>query len=301
MKKIIKLLIFVMLFTSLLVQSTFAAALLTKAPEKIPILMYHHISADKTKWGPFVIPPAKFKEEICYIKALGYNTISFKDYLDYKNGKAKLPNHPIIITFDDGYYSNYQFAFPLLKKYRMKATIFAIGWSIGRKLNKDNVTPIYQHFTFEQAKEMQDSGLISIQYHTFDMHNEGGVKQLPDEKMEDYECRLRKDMRVFKAIISNKLKTDTYVFAYPFGISTLTSEKIAKEEGFKFTLTTAEGVSDFSTGTYLLKRINMSNNISSVNLMKKILKYENRNVTVPFADVLNQPERIKMLEALFTH
>ena len=68
-----------------------------------------------------------------------------------------LPDKPILITFDDGYASNYMYAYPILKKLGMQATIFVITDRRGKTLS---VNP---HFSWNQAREMQDSGVIDIQ------------------------------------------------------------------------------------------------------------------------------------------
>ncbi len=79
-----------------------------------------------------ILTPDQFKKQLLYLEAMGYSTIHFKDYIEFKENGKKLPDNPIIITFDDGYYSNYEYAYPILKELNMKATIFAIGWSVGR-------------------------------------------------------------------------------------------------------------------------------------------------------------------------
>jgi hypothetical protein len=88
------------------------------------------------------------------------------------------------------------------------------------------------------------------------------------------------------------------VFTYPFGIYNEISENIIKELGFKVSLTVEDGVSDFSNGLNLLKRINMTHYQTSVELMKKILKLDERNIQVPFENIKSQEERIKNLEQL---
>ena len=78
---------------------------------------------------------------------------------------------PVVITFDDGYLSNYQYAYPILKETGMVATIFVIGATVGNTEHYKNTNyPITPHFTFQQGAEMVASGIISIQSHTYDMH-----------------------------------------------------------------------------------------------------------------------------------
>lgn len=272
---------------------------------KIPILMYHHISEDPNEWGSTTISPLKFKEDMLYLKALNYNPIHFKDYIDFIENGTPLPKNPIIITFDDGYLSNYIYAYPILKGLNMKATISVVGWSMGRKYHKDGVTKINEHFTWKQAKEMYDSGLIDIQHHTFDLHNLGdnktcgkGVSRMSHESIEQYKQRFIKDTLKLKNLIEEKIGNKVFVFTYPYGVYNEISEEIIKELGFKVSLTVEEGVNDFSNGLYLLKRINMPHYKPSVELMKEILKLDERSIQVPFENIKDQNERIRKLEQL---
>lgn len=94
------------------------------------ILMYHRFS-DKPE--PFKIPQKVFENQILFLKKK-YNFISLKYYSEVLNEKkADLPNNPIILTIDDGYKDNYTFAYPILKKYSIPATIFITTDFVSRR------------------------------------------------------------------------------------------------------------------------------------------------------------------------
>ncbi|HOA20402.1 MAG TPA: polysaccharide deacetylase family protein [Sedimentibacter sp.] len=247
---------------------------------KIPILIYHNLTYDSSKWNDVTISPDKFREEMISLKKLGFTTIHFKDYIEYREKRKKLPRNPIIITFDDGYYSNYKYAYPILKDLNMKATISVIGWSVGRQYNKDNITPIARHFTWAQAKEMYDSGYIDIQNHSYDLHDLNsitkGTEKSQYETQAEYERRFREDTLKQKKLIESNVGNEVIVYTYPYGIYNETNEKILKELGFKVTLTTESGISDLDNGLNILKRINMSG-IESKELINQILGFQNRN------------------------
>ena len=67
------------------------------------------------------------EQDFQYLKEQGYTAVLPDDLIAYANGEGQLPPKPILITFDDGYYNNYSYAFPLLKKYDMKAVISIVG------------------------------------------------------------------------------------------------------------------------------------------------------------------------------
>lgn len=131
----------------------------------VPVLMYHHL--DQTGNDSTIITPELFEAQIAALSEAGYTAVFPDDLEAYVRRGTALPKKPILITFDDGYLSNYTFAFPILQKYNMKATIFAIGATMGNTEHyKDTNYPIIPHFSARQAREMADSDLISIQSHT---------------------------------------------------------------------------------------------------------------------------------------
>ena len=77
-----------------------------------------------------------------------YTGVSFDELQAYVLRGEPLPEKPVVITFDDGYRSNYTLAYPILQKYSMKATIFAVGVSFGTDHYKDTdyaITVSYTH------------------------------------------------------------------------------------------------------------------------------------------------------------
>ena len=112
-------------------------------------LMYHSVDNEKGKGGIFV---NEFEEHVKWIK----DKKTFK-MEELKNLNYTLPKNSILITFDDGYKNNYTLAFPILKKYNMKATIFLNTKFIG----KDEF-----YLNWDEIREMYESGLIDFQLHT---------------------------------------------------------------------------------------------------------------------------------------
>jgi len=80
------------------------------------------------------------------------------------NPQYKLPKKPLLITIDDGYANNYSLAYPILKEKGLRATIYIITSYRGKQPG------VTRHFTWAEAKEMYDSGVINIESHTHDLH-----------------------------------------------------------------------------------------------------------------------------------
>ena len=89
----------------------------------VPIVMYHGVLDDTSRQGQYIITPTQLEEDLKIIKERGYTTVVMQDLLDYVDNGTPLPDKPIMLTFDDGYYNNYLYADPLLKRYGMKAVI----------------------------------------------------------------------------------------------------------------------------------------------------------------------------------
>ena len=112
----------------------------------VPCIMYHSISDEKA------INSKNFEEQLELMK--NYATFKFEELEEVH---CTLPKNSILLTFDDGYKDNYTNAFPLLKKYNMKATIF---------LNTAYIGTDPEYLNWEEIKEMYESGLIDFQLHT---------------------------------------------------------------------------------------------------------------------------------------
>lgn len=144
----------------------------------IPALMYHHVNHEPE--DSISISPENFEIQIKYLAKSGYRSLHLDEfYRCLKNWD--IPEKLILITFDDGYADNYIYAFPILKKYNMKATIFPVTKFIKDKIAKrpEKLMPNFDllmktpfakeglddFLSWEEMKDMTSSGLIDIQAH----------------------------------------------------------------------------------------------------------------------------------------
>jgi len=150
----------------------------------IPVLKYHRVT-------PFVkdsisIHPDDFEQHLILIKKLSYKSLFMPEIFDIIYKKGHIPSNKIAITFDDGFFDNWLYVFPLLKKYQIKATIFITTDFINnlalRSLNpqtlslvktktsdcfKKTLLGVKDNFlSWEEIFVMQDSGLVDFQSHT---------------------------------------------------------------------------------------------------------------------------------------
>ncbi|WP_010095152.1 stalk domain-containing protein [Ornithinibacillus scapharcae] len=251
----------------------------------IPVLMYHHFH--ETTFSNSTIHPNEFKEQMSYLKKNGYVTITNKDLVLFSQGKKILPKKPILVTMDDGYESNYTYAYPVLKELNMKGTIYVIG----SRMRETNETPtqagITPKLSWEQAKEMYEAGVMDIQNHTYNMHDKAENKYGKEDalikapvvingKLESktqYEKRVREDLKKNKKLIEEKVGNEVIGLAYPYGIFSDDSEKILKETGHKLSVTTKTGINKRSGGAYLLNRINVPPGTTGKDLVEMFQQY----------------------------
>ena len=216
----------------------------------VPVLLYHEIDPAADGSNGAVLSPQTFENQIRTLAENGYTAISLKELTAYVEKGEALPEKPVVITFDDGYQSNYEYAYPILKKYGMKATIFVIGSSVGKDEYKDTGRPLLPHFGVSEAREMENSGLISIQSHTYDLHQNGECeKGIPRENMAplsgedewDYADLIADDVQKERELIRSITGGETFALAYPGGQYTELTTSVLVQLGIKATFTTQPG------------------------------------------------------------
>lgn len=200
-------------------------------------VMYHGFIEDKSKQNKYMIDPSCLENDLKYLTENGYDTIFVSELIDHFENGAALPEKPVMLTFDDGYYNNYLYAFPLLKKYGCKAVLSPIGRACEKACDEEKQSPIYSQCSFTQLNEMKNSGLVELAYHTYDLHtvSEGiqGVQKKQGESEQQYEERLKADISAFCVLSEREFGVTPLCFTYPFGAKSEHTLDIAKSCGFK--------------------------------------------------------------------
>lgn len=112
---------------------------------KVPILLYHYINDDNLRNetdSSVKISVSDFEEQMKYLYSNGYYTATLEEVERFFNKEQSFDNRTVVITFDDGYLNNTELAYPIMKRYGMKGSIFIIGsYSINGKI--DNIEHHY--------------------------------------------------------------------------------------------------------------------------------------------------------------
>lgn len=245
---------------------------------ELPIIMYHGILKDKKLQGKYVISPNDFEDDLKYINDNGFTTIFMDDLINYVYNDIALPEKPIMLTFDDGYYNNYVYAFPLVQQYSCKMVLSPIIIETDKFSKEESISPIYGHCSWDNLKEMQDSGFVEIQNHTYNLHKRSkmriGAKKCNNESFDHYKGALSTDILKAQDEISSHLSITPTTFVYPFGSYSKCSTDILKDLGFKASISCEERINKITKDPnrlFCLYRFLRPNGIKSEKYFQKVL------------------------------
>jgi len=191
-----------------------------------PILIYHtvreYLPSESTAERQYITTPEAFEKELAFLKAEGYASVSMDDLAAALEGERPLPSRPVVLTFDDGWASQYRNAFPLLKKYGFRATFYIFTNGVGAK-----------HFmNRNQLSELLAAGM-EIGSHSCShpyLWKIGNERSLREEIVES--------KKKLEALLGRPVTT----FAYPFGHYTDAIVALTKEAGYRSARSTYPGI-----------------------------------------------------------
>jgi len=211
------------------------------------IIAYHRVNSSGK--DPMAVSVENFQAQMKYFYERGYSSFTLKDYSVEMN-QSDLPQKTLVITFDDGYRDNYLFAFPILKFYGFRATIFLTVDYIGTNsifpMDKDKLDKITDEdlpLTWEQVFEMKKYG-VEFGSHTCSHRH---LDELPEDEM-------IKELIESKRCLEEKLQTNMTSFCYPSGrFNQKVKEAVCKTGYMAAVVTPRRGQID--EDIYSLKRI----------------------------------------------
>ncbi len=239
----------------------------------IPVITYHDISENPSAWNSFCIHPLQMEQDFYALRQLGFTTITVDEYIQIKKAyerkdKDKLYQlmqiykNPILITVDDGYEGVYKYMYPLMKKYNIKANMYLISGEMEKKLP--------QFLTWEQVREMQESGLACFGNHSTVLHMKTKSQLAEMYYDPDLSQQVSEDYAACNAMIKSRIGTDVLSLAYPYGLYNEELQRIVAGMGIEFTFTTNYGISPFHSGNHELKRINRSFSYTTSDFLRNV-------------------------------
>jgi biofilm PGA synthesis lipoprotein PgaB len=198
-----------------------------------------------------------------WLKENGYHPVSLQQIVDAREGRASLPEKAVLLTFDDGYKSVYTKVFPLLKQFDFPAVIAIVGEWIETppdiQVNYgDGMMPRSEFVTWNEVREMVDSGLVEVASHSHNMHY--GVRANPQgsklpaaisryywphnagyETDNEYATRVKADLKHSAELIERETGVRPRAMVWPYGAYSLITAKWAAEAGMPITMNLEPG------------------------------------------------------------
>lgn len=229
----------------------------TKAAIEIPdnlfvTLTFHDVRDDVARTGDrdvYAISTKNLARYFAWLQQEGWHPIRLKDVWQARQKKKNLPPKSVLLTFDDGALSSYSHVYPLLKQYNFPA-VFAIptSWINGNTKDAHEAYGENNLMSWDQMREMQQSGLTEFVSHSNNMHK--GILANPQKNMQPaaitreyfpklqkyesdqaYQKRVIADLKKSKEILDFELGINTQGIFWPYGAVTKESELLAAKAG----------------------------------------------------------------------
>jgi peptidoglycan/xylan/chitin deacetylase (PgdA/CDA1 family) len=211
---------------------------------RVPIIMYHSIhNSAADMW---TLPIANFEEDLRYLAENDYHTVTISDLAAYVYDGGTLPEKPVVLSFDDGYYNNYSQVLPLMEKYDMSMVLSVIGEHTDTWSKEPGTDEKDGHCTWEHLREMVATGRVELSNHTQALHSNTdgrhGCVRMAGEDLDAYSRIFSADIEQLQQKIEGNCGVRPVCFAYPFGSSCVEASDALKEMGFLATLSCYEGM-----------------------------------------------------------
>lgn len=193
----------------------------------VPVLCYHDFA--KTCKSSLCVPEDVFEQQMKYLKENNYRVITLGELMGFLEFRRAIPKRSVVITIDDGYRSTYDIAFPIMKKYGFRATLFIYTAFVGASRNA---------VKWDQLREMKEYG-FEIGSHT--ISHADLTKVMPDEKDESFAERIMKELKGSKDLIDARLGQDTALIAFPYGKFNKTVLDLTVKAGYKIGVSVKRG------------------------------------------------------------
>jgi peptidoglycan/xylan/chitin deacetylase (PgdA/CDA1 family) len=198
----------------------------------VPVLTYHDIGPQAK--GRLVISAKSFEDQMHYLKEQGYRVVSLSEFHEFLSLRRQLPRRSVVITFDDGYKSFVQYAYPVLKKLGFTATLFVYTDYVGAGRNA---------LSWDDLTRLAAEG-FQVEGHS---KTHSDLRRRQGESEADHARRLRAEMEAPQKLFEQRMGRPARFLAYPYGAADDAVEQSTREYGFVGGLTVfREGNASFA-------------------------------------------------------
>ena len=259
----------------------------------LTVIGYHEIINTENALIPeYAVSTTQFQQHIDWLKKNGFHFINVDQLIQAHQGKYSLPTKPVLLTVDDGYASFYQNAYPIIKANKIPVVLAVVGSWLEPKEDQSidfsgEQIQRNQMLFWAELKEMQDSGLVEMASHSYNLHRgivgnpqgnlePAAVTRLYDPKSASYEDDSHYQQRIsndFKQnnqlLIAHGLKSPR-IMVWPYGHYNMQTVKIAKQLGMPVAISLDDGADSAKSSLGQLNRILIEGNMTTADLAQEI-------------------------------
>jgi peptidoglycan/xylan/chitin deacetylase (PgdA/CDA1 family) len=219
---------------------------------RVVILMYHIVAEPQsTQEARYCCTPPRFEAHMRYLQETGTRLLTLDQIADALDGRAEWPDAGVAVTFDDGFADTFSNALPVLTRYRIPATMFAVSDLIGGTNNWMSARG------FPQRKLMSRSDLGKMSAAGFGIGSHTRTHpRLPELDAEGK----RREIRDSKARLEDMIGGSVTTFAYPYGLYDEDARQAVQEAGYRLACSTRSGFNGPDIDRYTLRRIEVFGN-----------------------------------------
>ena len=183
----------------------------------VPIIVYHSVAHPKAHWTAaqreYNVPPDVFEAQMAYLREIGVAVVTFSALVDAVTAGCDLPGRAVVLTFDDGWVTQYEHAVPVLERFGYDASFFVFTNPLGRDA---------RFMTWPQLRELRHAG-FEIGSHS---RTHPYLTRLDDPRA------MRVEVAGSREVLERELGGTIRYFAHPFGVSTTAVEAAVREAGY---------------------------------------------------------------------
>lgn len=232
--------------------------------KKVRVLMYHSISehVGKEKHNKWRVKPKDFEKQMNWFYKNNWKSFTISELVKLD----EIPKKSFVVTFDDGFEDNFLNAFPILKKYNFKATIYLVPNQKTNHWEEKNTSVLSNLLNNEQILQMQNSGLIEFGSHTLSHVN---LSTINDEQ-------LLNELKKSKEEVEKITNQECEAFAYPYGKFDDNIVNSVKRVGYKNATVVKRGLFKKDDDVFTIKRVGILGTESFFDFLLKISRVRNK-------------------------
>lgn len=212
----------------------------------VPVLMYHQIQPLRHQppaQPGLVVDTKQFYWQMYCLRALGYHTLTLDELVQALEGSQPLPRRAVAITFDDGYYGVYRYAFPILQHFRFNATLFLIGEDFA----DSGHAIINRAFPVVDAAQVGEMLVAGIQIGSHSVSH----RRLTTIELFEAEEEIIASKTILESVFGRRITT----FSYPYGLYNGQLAEMVRRAGYACAVTTRFGHRHILSEQFTLRRI----------------------------------------------